>query len=110
VGVSRRSTSSAPKRRRCGRRHDRDRRARRRQVQQKTGVAFSLDADAFVAFARSLLGEIHGPSGQPLETGDIVDFNMCWANQYEINCDDYERIKTDAHHGGPRRSGALLAA
>ena len=71
-------------------------------IPQKAGIAFSLDADAFVAFARSLPGEIHGPTGQPLETGDIVDFDMCWAynladpwgNQYELNCYDYGRVKT----------------
>ena len=72
-------------------------------IPQQTGVAFSLDADAFIAFARSLPGEINGPSGQPLEVGDVVDFDMCWAynmadpwgNQYELNCYEYERIKTE---------------
>ncbi len=72
-------------------------------IPQQTGVAFSLDADAFIAFARSLPGEIISPSGQPLEIGDVVDFDFCWAynmadpwgNQYELNCYEYERIKTD---------------
>ena len=72
-------------------------------IPQKTGVAFSLDANAFIAFAHSLPGQINGPSGQPLEVGDVVDFDMCWAynlidpwgNQYELNCYDYERIKTE---------------
>lgn len=72
-------------------------------IPQQTGVAFSLDADAFIAFARSLPGEITGPSGRPVESSDIVDFDMCWAfniadpwgNQYELNCYDYERIKTE---------------
>jgi catechol 2,3-dioxygenase-like lactoylglutathione lyase family enzyme len=70
---------------------------------QQTGVAFSVDADAFIAFARSLPGELKGPSGEPLGIGDVVDFDMCWAynladpwgNQYELNCYEYERVKTD---------------
>lgn len=72
-------------------------------IPQKTGVAFSVDADTFVAFARSLPGEIHSPRGRPLVVGDLVDFDMCWAfdlcdpwgNQYELNCYEYERIQTD---------------
>ncbi|HET6611819.1 MAG TPA: VOC family protein, partial [Kofleriaceae bacterium] len=32
-------------------------------VPQKTGIAFSVDADTFMAFARSLPGEIHSPRG-----------------------------------------------
>ena len=72
-------------------------------IPQKTGVAFSLDAPAFIAFARSLPGEISSPSGRPLEIGAIVDFDMCWAynladpwgNVYELNCYDYERVKTE---------------
>ena len=55
------------------------------------------------AFARSLPCGIAGPSGQPLELRDIVDFDLCWAfnladpwgNQYELNCYDYDRIKTE---------------
>ena len=73
-------------------------------IPQKTGVAFSLDAGRTSSlFARSLPGEISGPSGQPLQIGDVVDFDMCWAynltdpwgNQYELNCYDYARIKTE---------------
>jgi catechol 2,3-dioxygenase-like lactoylglutathione lyase family enzyme len=72
-------------------------------IPQKTGVAFSLDADGFIALARSLPCGIDSPSGRPLEIGDIVDFDMCWAfnladpwgNQYELNCYDYDRIATD---------------
>jgi catechol 2,3-dioxygenase-like lactoylglutathione lyase family enzyme len=63
-------------------------------IPQKTGVAFSLEAPAFMAFARSLPGEIGSPSGRPLKISDIVDFDMCWAynladpwgNEYELNC------------------------
>jgi catechol 2,3-dioxygenase-like lactoylglutathione lyase family enzyme len=72
-------------------------------IPQQTGVAFSLDADAFIAFARSLPGELKGPSGEQLDIGDVVDFDMCWAynladpwgNQYELNCYEYERVKED---------------
>ena len=71
-------------------------------IPQKTGVAFSLDAPAFISFARSLPGYIISPSGRSLEIYDIVDFDICWAynladpwgNEYELNCYDYERIKT----------------
>jgi len=72
-------------------------------IRQETGVAFSIDADSFVAFARSLPGEINSPQGRPLQPDDVVDFDMCWAydlvdpwaNQYELNCYQYDRIKTE---------------
>lgn len=72
-------------------------------IPQQTGVAFSVDADAFSAFARSLPGEINGASGKPLTIDEIVDFDLCWAydladpwgNRYELNCYDYERVKTE---------------
>lgn len=72
-------------------------------IPQETGVAFSVDADAFVAFARSLPGEIRTPLGAPLVVGDVVDFDLCWAfdfadpwgNRYELNCYDYQRIRTE---------------
>lgn len=72
-------------------------------IPQKTGVAFSLDAEPFMAFARALPCGIQSPSGEPLQVGDVVDFDMCWAydlsdpwgNQYELNCYDYDRIKTE---------------
>jgi catechol 2,3-dioxygenase-like lactoylglutathione lyase family enzyme len=71
-------------------------------IPQKTGVAFSLEAEGFMAFARSLPCGIDSPSSRPLEIGDIVDFDICWAfnladpwgNQYELNCYEYDRIKT----------------
>ena len=70
---------------------------------QTTGVAFSVDAESFIAFTRSLPGEIRAPSGQPLVPDDVIDFDMCfaydfmdpWGNQYELNCYDYARIRTD---------------
>jgi catechol 2,3-dioxygenase-like lactoylglutathione lyase family enzyme len=72
-------------------------------IVQTPALAFSVDAESFMAFARSLPCEIASHSGQPLEVNEIVDFDMCWAfsladpwgNQYELNCYDYERIKTE---------------
>jgi len=72
-------------------------------IPHKEGIAFSVDADGFMAFARSLSGEIANPSGRPLEVRDVVDFDMCWAfnlsdpwgNVYELNCYEYDRIRID---------------
>ena len=72
-------------------------------VAQESGVAFSVNAETFIAFARSLPGEIRTPQGAPLAPGDLVDFDMCWAydladpwgNRYEINSYDYARIKQE---------------
>src|SRR5262245_18692080 len=35
-------------------------------VPQTTGVSFSVDAETFISFTRSLPGEINGSSGRPL--------------------------------------------
>jgi catechol 2,3-dioxygenase-like lactoylglutathione lyase family enzyme len=72
-------------------------------IQQITGVAFSLDAENFMAFARSLPSGSDSSSGQPLHINDVVDFDMCWAyniadpwsNNFELNCYEYERVKVD---------------
>lgn len=72
-------------------------------IPQKAGVAFSLDADGFMAFARGLPCGIDSPAGRPLDVGDIVDFDLCWAynladpwgNQYELNCYDYQRVAVE---------------
>ncbi len=72
-------------------------------IAQQTGVAFSVTAEVFLAFARSLPGEINGPDGAPIQPHDIVDFDLCWAyniadpwgNHYEINCYDYDRIRAE---------------
>lgn len=72
-------------------------------IPQKTGVAFSLDADSFMAFARSLPNGVDSPAGEPLRIEDVVDFDMCWAydlsdpwgNQYELNCYEYARVATE---------------
>ncbi len=70
-------------------------------VAQQTGVAFSVDADTFISFARSLPRGIDNPGGKPLVIGDLIDFDLCWAfdlvdpwgNHYELNCYDYERVR-----------------
>lgn len=72
-------------------------------IVQRTGVAFSVDADSFIGFARSLPCGIDSPRGVPLVVDDIVDFDLCWAfdivdpwgNQYEINCDDHARVRSE---------------
>src|SRR5262245_45188920 len=72
-------------------------------IPQQTGVAFSVDADTFMSFARSLPCGIDNPDGQPLAITDLIDFDMCWAfdladpwgNQYELNSYDYARISKE---------------
>ena len=72
-------------------------------VPQQTGVAFSVDADAFITFARSLPCGIDNPHGETLVVTDLVDYDMCWAfeladpwgNIYELNCYDYERVMNE---------------
>ena len=62
----------------------------------------SVDLDTFAAFTRSLPGEIIGPTGNPLVANDLIDFDLCWAfdladpwgNRYELNCYDYEGVRT----------------
>lgn len=72
-------------------------------VPLEAGIAFSVDADMFMAFARSLPGEIDNTEGRPLTADDVTDFDLCWAfefadpwgNRYELNCYDYERIRVE---------------
>lgn len=72
-------------------------------VLQQTGVAFSVDADSFTSFARSLPCGIDSPRGERLVLTDLVDFDLCWAfdlvdpwgNQYELNCYDYDRVRAE---------------
>jgi catechol 2,3-dioxygenase-like lactoylglutathione lyase family enzyme len=72
-------------------------------IPQQTGVAFSVDADTFMAFARSLPCGIENAEGNPLTINDLIDFDMCWAlgladpwgNQYELNTYEYERVQTE---------------
>ena len=69
-------------------------------VPQQTGVAFSVDADSFMSFARSLPRGIDSSRGERLVITDLVDFDMCWAfdfvdpwdNRYELNCYEYDRV------------------
>jgi catechol 2,3-dioxygenase-like lactoylglutathione lyase family enzyme len=66
-------------------------------------VAFRVDAESFVAFGRSLPGQICGPGGAALQLGDVRDFDLCWAfdivdpwgHHYELNCFDYERVRAE---------------
>jgi len=72
-------------------------------VPQRNGVAFSVDADSFMSFARALPCGIDNPGGERLTVTDLVDFDLCWAfdlvdpwgNQYELNCYDYERVRVE---------------
>lgn len=72
-------------------------------ITQQTGVAFSVDAETFMAFALSLPGEICATQGTPLVANDLIDFDMCWAydfadpwgNRYELNCYEYDRIAVE---------------
>ncbi len=69
----------------------------------QTGIAFSVDADAFMSFARSLPCGIDHPDGTPLVVSHLVDFDLCWAfeltdpwgNQYELNCYEYDRVSSE---------------
>ena len=64
---------------------------------------FSVDADSFMSFARSLPCGIDGPRGERLMLTDLVDFDMCWAfdlvdpwgNQYELNCYEHDRVRAE---------------
>ncbi len=72
-------------------------------VTQQTGVAFSVEAETFIQFIRSLPSGIPNRNGEPLTAADIVDFDLCWAidlcdpwdNLYELNCYDYDRVRAD---------------
>jgi catechol 2,3-dioxygenase-like lactoylglutathione lyase family enzyme len=72
-------------------------------VPLQNGVAFSVDAESFMSFARSLPCGIDNSVGEPLTIADLVDFDMCWAfeladpwgNQYELNCYDHDRIRVE---------------
>jgi catechol 2,3-dioxygenase-like lactoylglutathione lyase family enzyme len=72
-------------------------------IREQAGVAFGVDADTFVAFARSLPCGIDRPDGAPLTVADLVDFDLCWAfdladpwgNRYELNCYDHARVRAE---------------
>ena len=66
-------------------------------------VAFSLEASAFVDFARSLPGALRGPDGSVVRPDDVRDFDLCWAfditdpwgHQFELNCYDYATVRDE---------------
>ncbi len=70
-------------------------------VPQHLGVAFSVDADTFLAFAHSLPRGLDTNQGHPLQIDDVVDFDLAWAynfadpwgNEFELNCYDYDVIR-----------------
>ena len=70
-------------------------------VPQQTGIAFSVDAETFIGFARSLPGDIRTPTGEQLVAAHVIDFDLCWAydfadpwgNRYELNCYDDDAIR-----------------
>lgn len=73
-------------------------------AKQENGIAFSVDAETFAHFARSLVDEsIDDPAGARLQIDHVVDFDLCWAynladpwgNVYELNCYDYDTVKRD---------------
>ncbi len=72
-------------------------------VTQQTGVAFSIDGDRFVTFARSLPGPIPNWGGVPLTVADLVDLDLYWAfdladpwgNRYELNTYDYDHVRVE---------------
>lgn len=72
-------------------------------VRQETGVAFSVDADEFISFARSLPCGVPRADGEALTLADLVDFDLCWAfeladpwgNRYELNTYDYDRVRAE---------------
>jgi catechol 2,3-dioxygenase-like lactoylglutathione lyase family enzyme len=68
------------------------------------GAAFSVDADQFVAFARSLASRpVQDQTGAPLAVDAVVDFDLCyaynfqdpWGNRFELNCYDTATVKRE---------------
>jgi catechol 2,3-dioxygenase-like lactoylglutathione lyase family enzyme len=71
---------------------------------RSAGPAFSVDAETFARFTRSLPDDrISAPSGEPLQPADVVDFDLCWAfdladpwgNVHELNCFDYDTVRRE---------------
>jgi len=71
---------------------------------RSAGPAFSVDAETFARFTRSLPDDrIASPSGAPLAADDVVDFDLCWAfdladpwgNVHELNCFDYDTVRRE---------------
>ena len=85
-------------------------------VVQQTGVAFSVDAQTFVGFARSLPGAIHHADGSQLQVDHLIDFDLCWAydladpwgNVYELNSYDYDEVRRNLGRHGRSRGQRVL--
>jgi catechol-2,3-dioxygenase len=70
----------------------------------ETSVAFRVDAEAFLTFARSLNTlKLKGERGNPLTVSSVVDHNVCYAfyfqdpygNQFELDCYECDRIREE---------------
>lgn len=80
------------------------------------GVAFSVELDGFVAFARSLPGAIPNRAGTPLQPGELIDFDLCfayefadpWGNAFELNCYDHAGVRSVLVDGDGLVSGGLV--
>ncbi len=74
------------------------------QTTLEKGAAFRVDAEHFIAFARSLGStEVRDMSGQALDRGAVIDFDLCyaydfqdpWGNRFELNCYEIEAVKRE---------------
>jgi catechol 2,3-dioxygenase-like lactoylglutathione lyase family enzyme len=82
-------------------------------VPQVTGIAFRVDSDTFVRFARSLPGEIRNTEGRPLTVRDLVDLDMAWSfdladpwgNRFELTCYEHEAVRMVLVEGDHLRPG-----
>ena len=68
------------------------------------GAAFNVDAKQFLEFARRLdEGSLQDQSGGVLKKDAIVDFDLCyaynfqdpWGNRFELNCFDTKAVKRE---------------
>ncbi len=65
------------------------------------GIAFTLELEPFVEFARSLPGPLERNHGEPLLPEHLIDFDLCfaydfvdpWGNRFEINCRDHAGVR-----------------
>lgn len=72
-------------------------------VPLRGAAAFSVDGDAFVAFARALPGAFPSVEGRPLVAADVVDYDLCfaydladpWGNTFELNTYDHEFVRRE---------------
>jgi len=68
------------------------------------GIAFQVDAEQFIEFARGLEDkEIRDTQGAPLRAASVVDHDLCfafyfldpWGNTFELDCYDHARVQRD---------------